>query len=207
MRKSALFIFCFIFIASLSSNAQNNEDETRKGQIGITFSSFGENDVVRSQELIGSASKSGDSFYTFGINYLYKLNNTFDVETGIEYSNHKIIVKPMLLPHMDYYSPGYRASISLINIPVTLRVNFLKYCFINGGLLFDMDASTSSPIDGQTGIGSILGLGIKYDFKSGLSVFANPYFKMHSLVPFSSGDNHQRLMESGFRFGLMYKLK
>lgn len=207
MRKSALFIFCFIFIASLSSNAQNNEDETRKGQIGITFSSFGENDVVSSQELIGSASKNGDTFYTFGFNYLYKLNNTFDVETGIEYSNHKIIVKPMLLPHMDYYSPGYRASISLINIPVTLRVNFLKYCFINGGLLFDMDASTSSPIDGQTGIGSILGLGIKYDFKSGLSVFANPYFKMHSLVPFSSGDNHQRLMESGFRFGLMYKLK
>ena len=70
-----------------------------------------------------------------------------------------------------------------------------------------MDAGTSGPIDGQTGIGSMLGLRIKYDFKSGLSVFVNPYYKMHSLVPFSSGDNHQRLMESGFRFGLMYQLK
>ena len=206
MRKSALFIFCFIFIASLSSNAQN-EDETRKGQIGFTFSSFGENDVFRSHELLGSASKSGDSFYTFGISYLYKLNNTFDVETGIEYSNHKIFVKPMVLPDMDAYSPNYSANLSLVNIPVTLRVNFLKYFFINGGILFEMDASTSSPIDGQTGIGSILGLGIKYDFKSGLSAFINPYLKAHSLVPFSSGDNHQRLMESGFRFGLMYTLK
>jgi len=204
---SAFLISFFIFVSSLSSYAQKNENEPRKGQIGITFSSFGENDVVRSQELIGGASKSGDSFYTFGINYLYKLNNTFDVETGIEYSNHKIIVKSMLLPHMDYYSPGYIASFSLINIPVTVRVNFLKYCFVNGGILFEMDASTSSPIDGQTGIGSVLGLGIKYDFKSGFSVFANPYIKAHSLVPFTSGDNHQRLMESGFRFGLMYQLK
>jgi len=207
MRKSALFVLYFVFVASLSSYAQKNENETRKGQIGITFSSFGENDVVRSQELIGSASNNGDNFYTIGINYLYKLYNFLDVETGIEYSNHKIIVKPMVLPNMDSYSPGYRASISLINIPVTLRANFLKYCFINGGLLFEMDSSTSSPIDSQTGIGSILGLGIKYDFNSGLSVFANPYYKMHSLVPFSSGDNHQKIMESGFRFGLMYQLK
>jgi|SRR5665648_53427 len=207
MRKSALFILYFVFVASLSSFAQKNENEPRKSQIGITFSSFGENDVVRSQELIGSASKNGDTFYTFGINYVYKLNHTFDVETGIEYSNHKILVKSMVLPDMDAYSPNYSANLSLVNIPVTLRVNFLKYCFVNGGLLFEMDASTSSPIDGQTGLGSMLGLGIKYDFKSGLSVFANPYYKMHSLVPFTSGDNHQRLMESGFRFGLMYKLK
>ena len=107
---------------------------------------------------------------------------------------------------MDSYSPNYRASISLINIPVTLRVNFLKYCFINGGLLFEMDASTSSPIDGQTGIGSVMGLGIKYDFDSGLSVFANPYQKMHALIPFSSQRYPQRLMESGFRFGLMFTL-
>jgi len=204
---SAFLISFFIFVASLSSYAQKNENETRKSQIGITFSSFGDNDVVRSQELIGSASKSGDSFYTIGINYLYKLNNTFDVETGIEYSNHKIIVKSMVLPDMDAYSSNYSANLSLVNIPITLRVNFLKYFFVNGGLLFEMDAGTSSPIDGQTGIGSVLGLGIKCDFKSGLSVFANPYLKAHSLVPFTSGDNHQRVMESGFRFGLMYSLK
>lgn len=205
MRVFTFFFLCFI--ASFKSNAQTNEGQTRKGQIGITFSSFGENDVVRSKELMGGASYNGDKFLTFGINYLYKLNNTFDIETGIEYSNHKIFIKYMLLPHMDYYSPDYSASLSLINIPVILRANFLKYFFVNGGLLLDIDAGTSRPIDSQTGIGSVLGLGIKYDFKSGFSVFVNPYSKLHSLVPFSSGDNHQRIMESGFRFGLMYKLK
>ncbi len=207
MKKSIFAIFYSIFMVSFSSYAQTNQAELPKGKIGFTFSSFGENDVVRSQELIGGASYHGDKFFTFGINYLYKLNNILDVETGIEYSNHTIMIKSMVLPDMDSYSPNYSSNFSLINIPITLRANFLKYCFINGGILFEMDASTSSPIDGQTGIGSILGLGIKYDFKSGLSVFANPYYKMHSLVPFTSGDNHQRLMESGFRFGLMYALK
>jgi len=205
MKKSALFILYFVFVASLSSYAQKNEEKPRKGQIGITFSSFGDNDVVRSEGLLGAPSYNGDNFFTFGINYLYRLNRTFDIETGIEYSNHKIIIKPMAIPPMEY--PPYSAKFSLINIPVTLRVNFLKYFFINGGILFDIDSSASSPIDSQTGIGSILGLGIKCDFKSGLSVFANPYLKAHSMIPFSSGDNHQRLMESGFRFGLMYQLK
>lgn len=205
MKKSVVFVLCALFIGAFSSYAQKDEGETRKGQIGITFSSFGENDVIRFQRLTGEASYNGDKFYTFGISYLYKLNNAFDVETGIEYSNHKIIIMPNLPPQMDK-SP-YGASFSLINIPVSLRVNFLKYCFVNGGLLFEMDASTSSPIDSQNGIGSILGLGIKYDFNSGISVFVNPYIKAHSLISFSSDRYHQRLMESGFRFGLMYKLK
>lgn len=203
MRVFTFFFLCFI--VSFKSYAQNNDNKTRKGQIGITFSSFGNNDVIRFQELEGAASYNGDKFYTFGINYLYKLNNTFDVETGIEYSNHKIIIKPNLPPQYDK-SP-YGASFSLINVPVTLRVNFLKYCFVNGGLFLGIDAGSSSPIDSQTGIGYVIGLGIKYDFNSAFSVFANPYFKEHSLLPFSSGENHQRIMESGFRFGLMYKLK
>ncbi len=205
MKKLGLFVLYFVFVSLFTLYAQN-EGETHKGQIGITFSSFGDNDVVRFHDLIGDASYNGEKFFTFGINYLYKLNNSLDVETGIEYSNHDIIIKPMHSLQMDY-SPNYNANFSLINVPVTLRVNFLKYCFINGGLLFDIDASRSGPIDRQTGIGSVFGLGVKYDFKCGATVFANPYCKVHSLVPFSSDDYHQRLMESGFRFGLMYKLK
>ena len=205
MKKSALPILCFLFVLSYSLYAQKSDTEPRKGQVGITFSSFGENDVVRFHNLLGAPSYSGDGFFTFGINYLYKLNSFLDVETGIEYSSHKIIIKPMAIPPMVY--PPYGAKFSLVNIPVTLRVNFLKYFFINGGILLDIDASTSSPVDSQTGIGSILGLGIKYGFKCGVTAFANPYYKMHSIISFSPEDNHQRLMESGFRFGLMYSLK
>ena len=202
MNKSVLFILFSIFIASFSCNAQKNEGERQRGQIGITFSSFGDNDVIRFQKLLGDASYNRDKFCTIGITYLYKLNHTFDLETGIEYSKQNIIIKPMPNPQMD--NSPYRADFSLVNLPVTIRLNFLKYCFINAGMLVDMDATNSSPIDSQTGIGGMMGLGIKYDFNSGISVFANPYLKMHSLIPFSSQRYPQRLMESGFRFGLMF---
>lgn len=204
VKKSALFILCFVLIASFSCYAQKNEGDSPRGQIGITFSSFGDNPVIRFQSLIGDASYDGDKFYTFGINYLYKLNHTFDMETGIEYSYQKIIINPNLPPQMDNSPHG--ANFSLVNLPVTIRMNFLRYCFINAGFLFDIDASHASPVDSQTGIGGIMGLGIKYDFNSGISIFANPYSKMHALIPFSSQRYPQRLMESGFRFGLMFTL-
>ena len=204
MRKSALFILYFVFVASLSSIAQKNEDETRKGQLGITFSSFGPNDVVRSQELIGSASKIGEEFFTFGIDYLSKLNSFLDVETGIEYSNHRIIIDPMLSSGMNL--PSYGGKFSLISIPATVRVNFARYFFVNGGIFLGIDATNPMPVDSQTGIGANLGMGVKYKFKCGATAFVNPYLKAHSLVPFSSGQYQQHLMESGLRFGLMYKL-
>jgi hypothetical protein len=204
VKKSAFFILCFVLIASFSSYAQKNESDRPRGQIGITFSSFGDNPVIRFQSLTGDASYDGDKFYTFGINYLYKLNHTFDIETGIEYSKQKIIIRPNLPPQMDNSPRG--ANLSLVNLPVTIRMNFLRYCFINAGMLVDIDATSSSPVDSQNGIGAIGGFGIKYDFNSGFSVFANPYLKMHAMIPFSSETYPQRLMESGFRFGLMFTL-
>ena len=205
MKKTTLPFVLLVFIATSSLFAQNNENPTRYGQIGISFSAFGTNDIICFQQLEGAASYYGDKFFTLGINYLYPLNNTFDIETAIEYSKHKIIIEPNVPPDMD--DTPYGAEFSLINIPVTLRVNFLRYCFINGGLLLDIDPTVSSPVDNQTGIGGIIGLGFNYDFKCGVSTFINPYIKAHSLISFSNDENQQHLLESGFRFGIMYRLK
>jgi hypothetical protein len=202
-KASLLIIFCFVF--AISIYAQNNDGKSGKGKIGITFSSFGENDVFRHEEFEGGASYNSDKFYTLGINYMCKLNKTFDFETGFEYSKHKIIIYPEFFPNND--KPPYGAQFSLVNIPITVRINFLKYCFVNGGLNLDFDPTVSSPIDSQDGIGALLGVGLKYDSKYGISAFVNPYIKAHSLISFSPVENRQRVMESGFRFGIMYKLK
>jgi len=203
MKKPSLLILCFAFAAL--SYAQKTEDQSPKGKIGITFSSFGENDVIRTEPLMGEASYNSDKFYILGINYIYKLNNIFDFETGIEYAKHTIIIDPFDPPYNE--APSHNAQFSLINIPITARVNFLKYCFVNGGFNLEFDPTVSSPIDSQDGIGALFGLGLKYDSKYGISAFVNPYFKAHSLISFSEDENRQRVLESGFRFGLMYKLK
>jgi hypothetical protein len=204
--KRTIFITLFILLINQSwLIAQENETKLSNNKIGITFSSFGENDVFRFDELDGAASYNSDYFFTIGINYIHTLNKWLEAETGIEYSKQNIIIEPNLPPDMD--NSLRKANFSLINIPVTLRANFLKYFFVNGGLIVDIDASTNSPIDNQTGIGAILGLSAKYDFKNGLSAFVNPYTKIHSLIPCVDIEYHQRIWENGIRVGITYALK
>lgn len=210
MGKIGFFIPLYIII-SFSSYAQSNKGQTMESRIGVTYSTFGEHSIVRFQEtesdagnlIQSNANGRGDQFYVIGVNYLYQLNSLLDFETGIEYANHNFYISSTD-PLID--ADGIKTNISLINIPLSLRVNFARYFFINGGLNMGINSSKSEYIDSQTGIGGHIGLGIKYDSHFGVSVFVNPYFKAYSLLPFTAADNHQRLMESGLRFGLMYKL-
>lgn len=204
MNRDTLLLIAF-FSLSFLANAQENAGNFRQNRIGITFSSFGTADVITFEKLMGAASYHSDSFYSFGVNYLSRLGKRWDFEAGIVYAGYSVVVNPNLPPSWD--GLPYRVKFSLIDVPVTLRLNFLKYFFLNGGLIFDFDGSASMPIDSQTGIGSMMGIGFNYDFKNGISAFVNPYSKMHSLIPFSSRSNHQRILENGIRFGIMYQLK
>ena len=206
MKVKLLITTLFLILVACSfANAQAKEYNKDSRKIGITFSSFGENDVIRFTSLDGAASYNSDNFYTLGVNYIHPLNTWLEIETGLEYSNHTILIQPNLSPDMD--NSPYNADFSLLNIPLSLRANFLKYFFINGGPILDFDISNSSPVDSQTGIGGLLGIAAQYDFDFGLEVFINPYLKAHSLIPFSSENYPQRLMETGVRIGLTYDFK
>ena len=210
MEKIGFFITLSIII-SFSSYAQRNQGQTMESRIGVTYSTFGEHSIVRFQEtedeagfsIRSNSNSNGNQFYVSGINYLYQLNNAIEFETGIEYANHKFYIVSTD-PLID--AKGINTTISVIDIPLSLRVNFARYFYINSGLNVDIHVTRSEYIDSQTGIGGIIGVGLKYDSHFGVSVFVNPYFKAYSLLPFTAADNHQRLMESGLRFGLMYKL-
>ena len=201
MNTKHLIILSFLMLSYSFTQAQK---KIGSKQIGVSFSSFGMNEPVYFADLDGTGGYSSKSFYTFGINYIHPLNNWLDIETGIEYSKHTITVTPSTPPEWD--NP-YNASFSLLNIPITVRVNFWSYFFVNGGVLMDIETNSFSPIDSQTGIGALLGIGALYEFDNGIGLFINPYSKAHSLLPFSSGKYHQRLIESGVRIGLTYVLR
>jgi len=189
-----------LFLFSLTLNAQ----DTNKFKVGITFSSFEDNDVIQNSNLDGAPSYSGVGFFTIGINGLKSINNWLEFETGLEYSKHIIQVHPNLPPGAD--DTPYNKNLSLLTVPISLRANFLKFFFANGGLLLDFDSSLSSPVDSQTGVGCLFGIGAKYDFDFGGSIFINPYAKLHSLISFMPDDYQQRVCESGIRIGFMYNL-
>ncbi len=204
MKIPFLTIFTLLLFNLNFLFAQENSTLAKSGKIGLTFASFGENNVVRFTRLTGDAGYSSDYFYTFGIAYIHPINQWLEAEAGFEYAKHGIIIKPNLPPDMDD-SPK-KGSFALVNIPLALRANFLKYFFVNGGLFLGIDGSIDSPVHSQTGIGALLGIAVKYDFANGVSAFINPYAKMHSLIPFTLEKYPQRVSESGIRIGISYDL-
>ena len=198
MKTIITILFCFLIVPL---NAQNLNSE--RGGIGISFSSFGKSDVVKSAD--GDADHKSLYHYSLGVNYNYQLKNWIEAEIGIEYSKYNI--KLFIYPDGDITFYGEK-KLSLISIPLTMRANFLKFLFADAGTFIDFDFSDEDEIiDNQTGMGIIMGLGAKYDFKFGMSLFANPFMRLHSLVPFVPVKNHSRLFDGGIRFGIIYDLK
>ncbi len=202
-KRSLLFLVLFS-VLSLSGFTQEEDSFLNQGSIGITFSSLGDNELVRFEQLIGAPGTRGKHFYTIGVNYLVPLNPTFELETGIEYSHHKIMVDPNLPPSMD--QPEYSIHLDVLTLPFGARVNFLKYFFISAGGMINLDMSNAAEADKQTGLGATASLGAQYDFNQGISVFVNPYLKANGLLPFDSERHHQRLLVTGWRFGILYRL-
>ena len=178
----------------------------QKGQLGITFSALSDNSVTRfgSGYIDDSSTDAGKSF-TYGVSYLKPLNKWLDIETGLEYLSCPIETKSIGSTINGVATLTRSGTLSMLSIPITVRANFLKYFFVNAGLLLDVDVNANSIINSQSGLGSLLGLGMKYDFKNGISVFVNPYSKIH-LFPLSFERNQQHFMESAVRFGIAYKL-
>ena len=204
MKRAYLIVLLLVMINPGFIIAQETVAPAKKGKIGITYSSFGENYVIMFTRLLGNASYDSDYFFTAGITWVTPLKKGLELETGLDYSRHSIIIIPNLPPEDD--NTPRKVKFSLINIPVTFRANFLKYFFVNGGLFVDIDPSINSWVNNMTGIGSLLGFAAKYDFNSGISVFVNPYTKIHSLIPLGGWVYHQRLLENGIRIGVTYDL-
>lgn len=197
IRKSVCLFLFFICLTSFVS--------AQKGQLAITFSALSDNDVVRFRSLEDDSSTDAGKSFTCGISYLKPLNRWLDIETGLEYLSCPIETKSIVSTPNGVTTLTRSATLSMLSLPVAVRANFLKYFFVNTGLLLDIDVSSNSIINSQSGLGSLLGLGMKYDFKNGISLFVNPYTKVH-LFPLSFERNQQHFMESAVRFGIAYKL-
>lgn len=197
-KKTVCLVLVFLCLSTLMS--------AQKGQLGITFSAMSDNGVARfgSGYIDDSSTDAGKSF-TYGISYLKPLNKWLDIETGLEYLSCRVEKQIIYIGPTTGLFTSQSATLSMLSLPVTVRANFLKYFFVNTGLLLDIDVSSNSIINSQSGLGTLLGLGMKYDFKNGISLFVNPYTKVH-LFPLTFERNQQHFMESAVRFGIAYKL-
>jgi hypothetical protein len=185
-------------------NAQSSTFDSKRA-IGVTCSGLGIHDAFYFQDITGGGNYDGKGYYSLGITYIRPLAKSIDIETGISYSQYKYQFSNASLGP-DRPTP-YNVTNAVVDIPLTIRWTFLKYFFLNGGLLIGIDTGRENHLDSQTGIGAIIGIGAKYDLKNiPVGLFVNPYFNIHSLIAFSTGNYHRRTSENSFRFGIVYYL-
>lgn len=189
----------FLFLG-ISGWAQTDNRTSLPAKVTLSYASFGSNDVIRFTPLAGAASTAGSGLSGFGIGFLQPLNTHWSLETGLEYTRHSLRLIPNVPPGSNLAETDFK--IDLITLPLGARLQVFKGVFLNSGFLLDVDLSKSKVVDSQTGIGTVLGLGVQFSLGNRVSVFANPYFKVHGLIPFAKENYPQRLMESGVRIGL-----
>jgi hypothetical protein len=196
----SLIIVCLLILQT-PLNAQKEVGKLNN-KVGITFSSLGVSNIL-GQSSSDDYRNTVKNFYTLGATYIRGLTKWLDVETGVEYSSHSVNTTMNILPNNEVYMRTPETKLNLFNVPATLRANFLKYFFVNGGVIIDIDVSNSIYFENQTGIGGIAGVGANYNFNSGLSLFFNPYIKAHSWIDVGT---RQKILEKGFRIGITYDL-
>lgn len=213
--KRRLIPFLFLLFIYISLHAQEPKQK-RPGHFGLSFAGFAltqeDWDISDVRYYGGGTYDNGfyreKIFYTIGFNYLKPLSSWLDLETGLEYSRKLGEVKTVFFGDAMIE----KANATMASIPLTLRANFLRFFFVNGGLLTDLDLGgyehkSYESIRYQSGIGPVVGLGVKYDFKSGGQIFINPYFKRRAYISFSENEDRLKMDETGIKVGMYFKAK
>ncbi|OHX67695.1 outer membrane beta-barrel protein [Flammeovirga pacifica] len=195
-QKLNLFIGLLLCICSLSF-----AQDLQKNTLILTYSGLGSSDKTNFQSLDGGASYNGQDFFNVGIQYQRKLGKVIDVEAGIEYSEHTLVTSVI---NENGNPVNSLSKENIIDIPVGVRLKLLKYFFFNAGTVISYDLNTSDYRENQNGFGAYIGIGAQYQFNNGITVFANPYYKVRALLEIPSEKYHYKLAERGVKFGLGY---
>ncbi len=190
--KTRALITLIVTIISIQCYAQNS-NEFR------IYYGFVNSKLLRNANLDGGASYENENSYEFGFKYLRKISGKLFLESGINYMSTQVKITTALIG-LPFSSRT--EELKMISIPIYANYTFGNYFFINGGAILDFQNSKKS-FDTQSGIGYSIGVGGKYDLDE-FSIFVNPNFKRHSLIPFEKENNHQKLTEFGIQVGLGY---
>lgn len=188
-------------MAFLSSLVHSSASAQTRNRVTIT-SGMSSTEVFQSRHISGGGSNEGKGASAFGIRYTRYLNNSFSIETGLEYSSNKIESTPMFTVQP---APSAQYNVQMVSVPLYGNLTFLKYLFVNAGVIFDLETdmyvSETRGINSQSGVGYGFGAGGKYDFNK-MTILVNPFFQKHAVV--TTNNHPERIGELGVRLGIGY---
>ncbi|HHT23569.1 MAG TPA: hypothetical protein GXZ87_09730 [Bacteroidales bacterium] len=168
-----------------------------KGTVGFSFSAINKNAMVNTANKYYENTTVGRGFMSFEANYWHPITDWLELETGLNYSRQRF---DEILPLVDGEAEPQinKKDENLLNIPIGVKAEFLKYGFVNSGILVD--------VTHEAGIGSYFGGGVSFVSPVGFGVFVNPYVKMHSILPVDFNFTSRKVLEMGIKIGVSYKL-
>jgi opacity protein-like surface antigen len=196
MLKNETFI---LFFTLLLSSGVCSGQRTWWGEYSV-FAGGGDNEIFRFQELDGAGSVTGTGVWTAGFDLRRLFGDHFSVETGISYSQQYYYTSPA--PGItDEDRPG---DFGIISLPLTARVDFLKWFFADVGAVAGFQTGFSR-LDDMTGLGVTLAAGFQYNFKSDIFFRVRAYAAQYGLLHFSPEDHPQTLTNGGVTVGVGYR--
>lgn len=157
----------------------------------------------------GSRELHVSNAFMAGADYGYGLTPWLSLHAGIEYSQYKVTGRYTSDEPPITQTTQQLGYADLFSIPVTARFVFLKYAFLQTGLLWDTQLhneayseSKTGQLTLQSGLGALLNLGLTLPLcpHSSLSAaFSNEYHGLHLTSP---NAYDQKLFAYGFRVSL-----
>jgi hypothetical protein len=170
--------------------------DANKDSYGISFGS-GQTGIYTLGKTEGGPGHDGISTFEAGLNYYHPLNQNLYFESGLYWHYNKIKTTPNFYPGVDL-TPRY-SNCNIFYVPLNLKLMFLKYFFIDGGMLLNLDVSTHSNISNQTAIGADFGFGIEIPVLKHYSITLNPYVNIHELYKLDRHDLMESIIGDGVR--------
>lgn len=194
-RKTIFNIILALSLVSVQCNAQG----TWWGEYSF-FGGGGSNDIFRYNELDGAGSATGTGMWNTGFDLRRLFGDHFSIETGVSYSHQYYYTSPApMIPGDD--QPG---NFGMIAVPVTARVDFLRWFFADAGAILALQTG-SSHVDNMTGLGATLGAGFQYNFRSDLFIRVRAYTAQYGLLHFFPEEYPQTLSNGGVTVGVGYR--
>ena len=196
MFRNETFVIVFtLLLVSFSGYGQ----KTWWGEYSF-YGGGGGNEIFRFEEPLGAGSVTGTGVWTAGADMRRLVGDHFSFGTGLSYSHQYHYTSP---------APGISGedrpgSFGMISVPVTARVDFLKWFFADAGVLVGIQPGLSD-IENMTGLGATLGAGIQYNFKSDLFVRVRAYASQYGLMHFIPDDYPRTMTNAGVTAGIGYR--
>lgn len=199
MKRIGLFIM-FLSVFWLC-NSQNHESD-RQIIIGV-FSEIGKNQPVRLTRKYVTEDVGpfhGKESWALGLKLSGKISQKLRLEIGAGYSQHDGGFE--LSPPINPVSKIYPETIRTYFIPINIYWYFVKDLYLDFGTMADFESPGESYwIDSQNGIGFSFGAGKEFRVNR-LVINISPDLELHSVIPFHSVQNQQRLFVFGIKLGI-----